>query len=139
MKRLLVCALIISNAHGMIQLGQTSTLSPSKLGKVNVTHSNKQFKVVQNGKVHDVQNAWVDKPLRGIETAQLAKYLRHGYISVNQLDNGEFTLKANNRVNGGEPVMAATLYWITKVSCWTAVSISAGAVVTSAVASAVGS
>lgn len=94
-------------AFGMDDLGKTSAYAPSKLGNVQIVHTDKKFHVIQNGNMHAVQNAWIDKDIRGIETKQLAKYLKHGnLLYINKAENGEFSINAHNRVNGGGAIGA---------------------------------
>jgi hypothetical protein len=112
--------------------------APENLGSLAVLNMPDGFAVIKDGKINPIESDCVDITLRKMDYKQRALYLsKGGSIELNQADNGEFTLKSVANLKGGGPVMAAALYWITKVSCYTGVAISATAVVAGAAASAV--
>lgn len=41
-----------------------------------------------------------------------------GYISINRMSNGEFSLKTKGRVVGGGPDLGIAAYWVTKSLCY---------------------
>lgn len=68
----------------------------------------KQFKKMATAET--AQKIELDK----IEAEQLFKVLSHshsGYIYVNQMSDGEYSLKAHIRVLGGGPITALISYW----------------------------
>ena len=69
---------------------------PERLGTINLFHSNGKFYVIQNNKMHTVENHSVDKKIRSIDTKKLVNFLQHGHIAINQTDHGDFTLRANS-------------------------------------------
>lgn len=112
-----VVSIVSSLTFGMQDLGKVSVYAPSKLGAIQLIHANKKFQVIQNGTTHEVQNAWLNKEIRNIETKQLAKYLAHGnLLYVNKSDdgsgNGEFSIQSHNRLNGGGAGGATVGCWV---------------------------
>ena len=103
-----------SSYSKLLKLKDSSVHAPQRLGKVSLLHDEDGFYVLQNNKPHKVKNDWVDPILRTATNKRLESFQKSGYISVNQLDNGEFSLKANVRGLGGGPVTASMLYWVTK-------------------------
>ena len=86
----------------MDKVGKSPICARSSMGPVSVIHANDRFNVIQGGKIHEVQPAWVDKELRGMTAEQVAKYIKHGnMLKVQKADNGEFSIRAHNRVRGG--------------------------------------
>lgn len=81
-----------------------SLFVPSRLGKVKLSHDKSEFHVLQNSTHHDVQSCWIDPTLKNIRRKHLAAFLANGYISVNQMDGNEFSLKAHVRGLGGKEI-----------------------------------
>lgn len=79
----------------------------------------------------------LDKSLRSLNMDQRRKLISKNLIKIHKNNEGESSLSIGGRLLGGGPVMGAILYWVTKVCCWTGVTVAAGAVVSGAVASAV--
>lgn len=46
--------------------------------------------------------------------AEAVGSLHSGYISINQMSDGEYALKANIRVLGGGPILALIAFWLTR-------------------------
>lgn len=107
----------------------TSFFSSQKLGKIELFYDEKGFHVLQNGKLHDVRNYWIDPLLRNIKHEQLKAFLDKGYICVTQLNNKEFSLKAKIRILGGGPITSGILYWATKTLCYGTFAAGAGTAV----------
>lgn len=95
-----------------------SVFVPNKLGTLKLSHGKKGFCVHQDDKKHIIQKYFTDPTVRNMTKEQLKRFLEIGYLSLNQLDNGEFSLKANGRINGGGPVLGAAAYWVTKSLCY---------------------
>jgi len=112
--------------------------APERLGSVVLINSPEGFVVHKDNKNHLVEQDCLDTTLRKMNQNQRELYLsKGGALLLNQASNGEYTLKSVPNIKGGGPVMAAILYWTTKVCCYTGVAISATAVVAGAAASAV--
>ncbi len=56
--------------------------------------------------------------VRDITKKQLKSFLKGGYFSLNQMDDGEFSLKTKGRIVGGGPLFGTAAYWITKSLCY---------------------
>lgn len=89
-----------------------SLLVPHKLGHVKVMHSdNDGFTVLGNGRISSVQNCFMDKELRNINKEQLIKFSEVGYLSLDQMSDGNYTLKHHIRLNGGGVIGANVGFW----------------------------
>lgn len=120
----------LSNAE-LFKIQGSAIFTPHRLGKIELSHDENKFYVLQNGKHNAVKPYWVDKSLQNIPTEKLKAFLKKGYISINQMNDGEFSLKANVRGLGGGPVCGAIAYWATKTFCYgTAVAAASTIVVT---------
>ena len=75
--------------------------APNKLGAIDLFKGKKGFYVIHNNVKHRIQKADTDKILRNISHEQLFAFLQHGHLSVNQLSDGSFTLKAKGHLVGG--------------------------------------
>lgn len=100
---------------------------PDRLGSLELYYNNKGFSVYQDDKKHDIKKYHTDKMLRNINKKQLKGFLKGGYLSLNQMDDGEFSLQAKGRVNGGGPVLGFVAYWITKCLCYGTIGAAVGA------------
>jgi len=82
-------------------------INPSKVhvshqqGQVDLFHGLKDFFVKKEGKVSKVERYFVDKKIRKINTEKLKGFLRHNYLTVNQMSDGEYSVKAHVRGLGG--------------------------------------
>ena len=99
-------SLISLSSYGMnsfSQLGQESIHIPEHLGNVEVTYEDKSFYVTDYEKVETikVKPYDVDKMLRGIDKKKMLNFLKKGYLVIGRSDNGDYTVKANMRLNGG--------------------------------------
>ncbi|MFA6065854.1 MAG: hypothetical protein WC707_01590 [Candidatus Babeliaceae bacterium] len=92
---------VTASRAGQLSIKDSSIFSPKELGIVSLTRDSEGFHVIQNGVKRSVKNHWVDKTLRSIPSDKMEKFLQHGYISVNKMSDGEFTLNAKVRGNGG--------------------------------------
>lgn len=129
-----LCAVIflVSNMSfaGGLELQESSVFVPHNLGSVSLLHDAEGFHAIKNGRAYDVQKCFTDKQLRNVSSEQLREFLKQGYIAVNQMSDGEFSLQAHGRLVGGGPVTASILYWATKSLCYgTAVAAASTAVV----------
>jgi hypothetical protein len=78
-----------------------SVFVPNRLGEVELFHSDKGFCVLKDDRKHVIQKYHTDKMIRDMSKEQLQSFLAVGYVALNQMDNGEYSLKANGRINGG--------------------------------------
>ena len=91
---------------------------PSKLGSLDLYHSKKGFYVRQDDKKHTIKKYFTDPILRDITKTQLKGFLANGYLTINQMEDGEYSLKAKGRIVGGGPILGTIAYWVTKSLCY---------------------
>ena len=101
-----------------VQIQPTFVFVPNRLGSVDLYHGKKGFSVIQDNKKHQIQKHFTDPMVRDITKKQLEAFLDAGYLSINQMNDGTFSLKANGRVKGGGPVLGTIAYWVTKTVCY---------------------
>ena len=125
------------NSLSKVYINRKAVFAPERLGSVELCHGKKGFSVLQNNKKHAIAKYFIDPLLRDITREQLGAFLQGGYLSINQMNDGEFSLKANGRIKGGGPAFGAFMYWATKSLCYgtaaavitTTVAVTGGAVV----------
>ena len=121
-KTQILMALLLSTAlvqaQGKEDVYEIAAMKTHDLKELRLLHSNNSFAVLDHGKVEAVNPCWVDKEVRSVSTERLAKMLGHGYLSVNKMSNGEFSVKANVRGEGGLLITATVFYWGAKVVCY---------------------
>ncbi len=102
-KTLLTGAFLLTTlSHaGQLTIKDSSIFSPKELGLVSLTHDDSGFYVMHNGVKRSVKSHNVDKDLRNRPSNKIEKFLEHGYISVNKMSDGDFTLNSKIRGNGG--------------------------------------
>ncbi len=134
-KTQILMALLLSTAlvqaQGKEDVYEIAAMKTHDLKELRLLHSNNSFAVLDHGKVEAVNPCWVDKEVRSVSTERLAKMLGHGYLSVNKMSNGEFSVKASVRGEGGGPATGMAVYWGVK-------SVLYGLIGGAAVATAVG-
>ena len=111
-----------SNNVNKVCIEPSSVFVSSKLGSVELYHGEKGFSVIHDDKKNCIQKCFIDPMIRNIKKEELKAFLIAGYLSLNQNNNGEFSLKANGRINGGGPNAGIIAYWVTKCLCWGIVS-----------------
>src|SRR5438445_12023297 len=98
---------------------KTSVFVPEKLGSLQLYHHDKKgFSACQDDKKYEIKKYFTDPIVRNVTKKQLKSFLQTGYLSINQMDDGEYSLKAKGRINGGGPVLGAIAYWVTKSLCY---------------------
>lgn len=90
-------------AFSMLKIRDDAVFAPQKLGSTELMYSNEGFEIRAQGKSHKVKNHFLDKTLRVMTPAKMVALQQHGYISINQFNDGEFGLRFNTRGNGGGP------------------------------------
>ena len=106
------------NSLSKVYINRKAVFAPERLGSVELCHDKKGFSVLQDNKKHAIAKYFIDPLLRDITREQLGAFLQGGYLSINQMNNGEFSLKANGRIKGGGPALGAFMYWVTKSVCY---------------------
>ena len=125
------------NSLSKVYINRKAVFAPERLGSVELCHGKKGFSVLQNNKKHAIAKYFTDPMVRDISREQLGAFLQGGYLSINQMNDGKFSLKANGRIKGGGPAFGAFMYWATKSLCYgtaaavitTTVAVTGGAVV----------
>jgi hypothetical protein len=92
--------------------------APERLGSLALCHGKKGFSIYKDGKKHAIKKYFTDPLMHNITKQQLVAFLQSGYFSINRMDDGEFSLKAKGRINGGGPGLGVAAYWITKSLCY---------------------
>jgi hypothetical protein len=102
---------------------------PAKFGELELYHSKKGFSVMQDDQKHKIQKCFTDPLVRDINREKLEAFLQAGYLSINQMNDGEFSLKAKGRIHGGGPAFGGFMYWLTKSICYGVLAVGSGAAV----------
>ena len=71
------------------------------MGSLDLYHSKKGFYVRQDDKKQTIKKHFTDPMLRDITKPQLKAFLTAGYLTINQMEDGEYSLKAKGRMVGG--------------------------------------
>lgn len=101
-----------------IHIEPSSVFIPHQLGSVELYHGKKGFYVRQDDKKYVIKKYFTDPIARDLTKEQLKAFLKNGYFSLNQMNDGEFSLKAKGRVVGGGPTLGLVAYWTTKAVCY---------------------
>jgi hypothetical protein len=102
---------------------------PKKLGSLDLYHSKKGFYVRQDDKKQTIKKYFTDPMLRDITKPQLKAFLANGYLTINQMEDGEYSLRAKGRIVGGGPILGTVAYWVTKSLCYGTAVAAVGATV----------
>ena len=102
------------NTVSKVRIEPASVFVPNKLGLVELYHSPKGFYVHHNDKIKRIQKCFVDPMVRNITPEQLQSFDKVGYFHINQMSDGEYSLKAKPRLVGGGPIFGSFMYWLTK-------------------------
>lgn len=111
MKRILVLLLASTSLLGSqclvpksdaVKFKRSEISASQSLGKVRLSRDEDGFKVKQNGKISYVNSYDVEKPLRNLNSDQLAKLRQAGaMLKVSQMKNGDFTVGLDGQLKGG--------------------------------------
>ena len=86
------------------EIEKTSVFTPSRLAKIALFHDEEGFHVLKDGEKYQVKNHLLDRSLRNIskDSSKLKRFLKNGYIVVNQAENSdEYLLETRDRLKGG--------------------------------------
>ena len=98
----------------------TSLMAPSHLGKIDLYKDQEGFTVVQNeNEVTRIKSHDMDPMLRTITLAKLAKLQEGGYLKVNRMNNGDYSLVAHASGNGGFILTGVIVYQSCRVIGYT--------------------
>ncbi len=104
---------------------------PNHLGLLELYHGKNGFYVRQDDKKYEVKKYFTDPIIRDVTKKQLTSFLKGGYLSLNKMNDGEFSLKAKGRINGGGPLFGKFMYWLTKSACYGGLAVAVGTSVVS--------
>ncbi len=121
-------AATMKSVHKKMHVDSKSVFVPNRLGLVELYHSKKGFSVQQYNEKQLIQKHLVDKLVRNMTKEELKSFLKIGYFALNQMDNGEYTLQANARINGSGPMLGTAMYWVTKSLCYGTAAAAVGTV-----------
>jgi hypothetical protein len=136
----------IFSVNAQQDLQQLALINPTCVQKSHTiknaqlfTHG-ENFVVAQDNKLSLIKNHDIDPLLKKFGSKNLDRFLKHGYLELNQCTNGDYTLKANVRGVGGGPLTGSFLYWLTKTVCYGGAAAAIGGTVaaTGGAAAAVG-
>ena len=116
-------------AFNHLRVPEHSVFVPKKLGGVDLYHDDAGFHIVKDDKVLPIQKCFIDSPIRNMTKKQLHNYQRYSYFALNQMNEGEYTLKAKHRLQGAGPILGTIAYWVTKTLCYTTAIAGTGAIV----------
>lgn len=99
-----------------MRIDRSALFVPERLGAMEVFHSLQGFYIKQNNQKHRVKKYFTDPMIRNINKKQLKAFLESGYLTINQMEDGEYKLLAKIRVKGSGPIGAAIGACIGKVA-----------------------
>ena len=80
---------------------------PERLGSLDLYHSKKGFYVRHDDKKQTIKKYFTDPMLRDITKPQIKAFLANGYLTINKMEDGEYSLKAKGRLMGSGPIGAS--------------------------------
>jgi len=87
--------------HLVLDYGQRVVVTHPGIGPCEWSYDGQDFYVIYEAETYLVDPLYIDTELVGISKKNLLRFLSCGYLYINRLDNGEFTIKAKGRLNGG--------------------------------------
>lgn len=91
---------------------------PGKIGDLELFHGKKGFSIIQDDVKHKIQPCFTDPLVRNINREKLEAFLQSGYLSINKMNDGEFSLKAKGRLLGAGPIGAMIGCWVGKATVY---------------------
>lgn len=87
---------------------------PERLGTLVLFNSPQGFAVSKDKKVHLIESDALDATLRQMDYKQRSMYMMKGALTLNQADNGQYTLQSRANLKGGGALGAAIGCWLGK-------------------------
>jgi hypothetical protein len=121
-------------------IDSSSFFASKGLGKIKLYHDAQGFHVRHNDKMHYVQPCFTDSIVRNVTPQQMKDFQKaaNGYLYINQMGDGQFSLEVKDRTRGGGPHFGAFMYWVTKSLCYGTIIAAAGTIAVTAGAPVVG-
>lgn len=119
---LLLVALITSASYSMdrVLVKRESVHVPGRLGNVDLYRTSDGYQIEKDGELFTVQDHRVSPLLKKFGPNTINRFLENGYISINQSNEGSYSLDGNVRVKGGGPILGTIMYVGTHVVSYTA-------------------
>ena len=112
LKKLLLTLLSLFSLQAAPELSMEGAVYvPERVGKMLLEYKDREFYAHNEKGSHKIQRCFIDKELRGMLPKDLAQFLQHGYIDVNNCGEDTYSLRARNRMRGGGPITGAIVYF----------------------------
>ncbi len=128
-KQLAIAALLVASSVDAADF-RLKAASSDRLGKMSLLHDGDSFYVENGSSRKRIQPAYMSRELRTVKAHQLAALQKNGYLRVNKMEDGEYSLSAHAKGNGGGPITGWLFYTATKATCYGAILGTAGAAAT---------
>ena len=101
-------------------IAASSFFASKGLGKIKLYHDEQGFHVRHNDTMHYVQPCFTDSIVRNVTSQQIKDFQKaaKGYLYINQMSDGQFSLEVKERLRGGGPNLGVFMYWLTKSVCY---------------------
>jgi len=100
--------LIKLNHKDKMRIEERSMFVPEKLGKMELYHNKQGFYVHKDDQKIKIKKYFTDPMVRDLDKKQLKAFLEGGYLTINQMEGGELSLKSKIRLEGSG-VLGATI------------------------------
>ena len=97
-------------------IDERSLFVPEKLGKMELYHNKQGFSIRKDDQTIKIQKYFTDPMVRDLDKKQLKAFLEGGYLTINEIEGGEYSLKSKIRLNGSGALGAAIGACIGKVT-----------------------
>lgn len=128
---LLPLLLIVSSVSAMEITSKQGLFVPQKLGSVQLFKTDEGFEIIKDSESIKVKSYDVDPILKNLNKDTIKEFGKIGSIHLNQFNNGDYSLKAKGKINGGGPLTGMIAAWTVRALMYSA----AATVAASAVAS----
>jgi hypothetical protein len=131
MYKLITLGLLTLPASAMndaLRIKKSALQVPSHLGNLSLIHENNNFFVEKNTIRKPIQKAFTSPMLRTIKPEQLVAFQEcGGLLKLNQMSDGEYSLRDSGRINGGFLLTGCIVHQVSRVvghaSIWTAAGV----------------
>lgn len=111
MKKLLLTMVTLSCP--LIGMEEIKSNNRSAARNAVLMYCSEGFKAREDGVTKDIQSHRVDKDVRNLDRTSLNKYLANGYLTLDKNQDGEYSVKADGRLKGGNEVLGLLFYGAT--------------------------
>lgn len=96
------------------KIDSSSIRSAYYIADAQLYHGKKGFVVVHNEEKQVIEKAFMDKTARDMTKKSIKHFLESGFFTLNQTNDGKFTLKSHHRLPGGGVGGATAGFYIGK-------------------------